>query len=281
MAEYARLRYILGDISNPSVTAQAIGRDVVKSVNALIGLVGLLAVSLCGEQSYAAQTNVAVAANFTDAVKEIAAAFKQKTGHEAVLSFGSSGALYTQITQDAPFQIMLSADTERPKKLVDDGLAVADSRFTYAIGKLVLWSKNPDFVKGEGTLKSATFAKLSICDPVAAPYGAAAVETMKSLKLYDALQPKLVQGANITQAFQFVDTGNAEVGFVAASQLINRQGSRWVVPQDLYEPIRQDAVLLKKGAGNEAAVAFMKFLKGPEAHAVIEKYGYAFDNSKS
>jgi molybdate transport system substrate-binding protein len=253
----------------------------VKSVNALIGLVGLLAVSLCGEQSYAAQTNVAVAANFTDAVKEIAAAFKQKTGHEAVLSFASSGALYTQITQDAPFQIMLSADTERPKKLVDDGLAVADSRFTYAIGKLVLWSKNPDFVKGEGTLKSATFAKLSICDPVAAPYGAAAVETMKSLKLYDALQPKLVQGANITQAFQFVDTGNAEVGFVAASQLINRQGSRWVVPQDLYEPIRQDAVLLKKGAGNEAAVAFMKFLKGPEAHAVIEKYGYAFDNSKS
>jgi molybdate transport system substrate-binding protein len=247
----------------------------------LIALVGLLAIGLCGEPSYAAQTNVAVAANFTDAAKEIAAAFKQKTGHEAILSFGASGAFYTQITQDAPFQIMLSADTERPKKLVDGGLGVADSRFTYAIGKLVLWSKSPDLVKGEATLKSATFAKLSICNPVAAPYGEAAVEAMKSLKLYDALQPKLVVGADITQAFQFVDTGNAELGFVAASQLIKREGSRWVVPQNLYEPIRQDAVLLKKGVGNEAATAFMQFLKGPEAHAIIEKYGYAFDNSRS
>jgi molybdate transport system substrate-binding protein len=253
----------------------------VKSVKVLIGLVGLLALALGVERSEAAQTNVAVAANFTDAAKEIAAAFKQKTGHEAVLSFGSSGAFYTQISQDAPFEIMLSADTERPKKLVGDGLAVADSRFTYAIGKLVLWSKNPDLVKGDGTLKGGAFAKLSICNPVAAPYGAAAVEAMKSLKLYDALQPKLVQGADITQAFQFVDTGNADLGFVAASQLIKREGSRWVVPQELYEPIRQDAVLLKKGAGNEAAVAFMQFLKGPEAHAIIEKYGYAFDNSKS
>jgi len=253
----------------------------VKSVKALIGLVGLIAVGLCGEQSYAAQTNVAVAANFTDAAKEIAAAFKQKTGHEAILSFGASGAFYTQITQDAPFQIMLSADTERPKKLVSDGLGVADSRFTYAIGKLVLWSKNPDLVKGEATLKSAAFAKLSICNPVAAPYGEAAVEAMKSLKLYDTLQPKLVVGADITQAFQFVDTGNADLGFVAASQLIKREGSRWIVPQNLYEPIRQDAVLLKKGVGNEAATAFMQFLKGPEAHAIIEKYGYAFDNSRS
>ena len=251
------------------------------SAKALIGLVGLLAAALSAEPSRAAQTNVAVAANFTDAAKEIAAAFKQKTGHEAVLSFGASGAFYTQITQDAPFEIMLSADTERPKKLVDGGLAVADSRFTYAIGKLVLWSRNPDLVTGDATLKSAAFAKLSICNPVAAPYGAAAVEAMKSLKLYDALQPKLVVGADITQAFQFVDTGNADLGFVAASQLIKREGSRWVVPQDLYEPIRQDAVLLKKGVGNEAATAFMQFLKGPEAHAIIEKYGYAFDNSRS
>ena len=247
----------------------------------LIGLVGLLAVGLSGEPTYAAQTNVAVAANFTEAAKEIAAAFKQKTGHEAILSFGASGAFYTQITQDAPFQIMLSADTERPKKLVDGGLGVADSRFTYAIGKLVLWSRNPDLVKGEATLKNPTFAKLSICNPVAAPYGEAAVETMKSLKLYDALQPKLVVGADITQAFQFVDTGNADLGFVAGSQLIKREGSRWDVPQNLYNPIRQDAVLLKKGVGNEAATAFMQFLKGPEAHAIIEKYGYAFDNSKS
>src|SRR6266704_6235507 len=137
----------------------------------------------------AAQTNVAVAANFAEVANEIAAAFKAKTGHEAVLSFGTSGQFYTQITQGAPFQILLSADDARPKKLVEDGLAVPDSRFTYAIGKLVLWSKTPGFVKGEETLKAASFAKLSICNPAAAPYGAAAVETMKFLKLYDALKP--------------------------------------------------------------------------------------------
>ncbi len=223
----------------------------------------------------AAQTNVAVAANFTEAAKEIAAAFQQKTGHEAVLSFGSSGQFYTQITQDAPFQIFLSADNERPKKLVDDGLGVPETRFTYAVGKLVLWSKTPDLVKGGETLKAASFAKLSICNPVAAPYGAAAVEAMKSLKVYDALQPKFVEGANITQAFQFVQTGNAELGFVALSQLTgNDSGSRWLVPQTLYTPILQDAVLLKKGASNEAATAFITFLKGPEARAIIEKYGY-------
>ena len=241
---------------------------------------GIATVSLIGTNAFAAQTNIAVAANFTDAAKEIAVVFKQKTGHEAVLSFGSSGQFYTQITQDAPFQIMLSADEERPKKLVSDGLAVPDSVFTYAIGKLVLWSKNANLVKGEATLKGGTFAKLSICNPVAAPYGATAVETMKSLNLYDTLQPKFVEGANITQAFQFVATGNAEIGFVALSQLRgNSGGSRWLVPQNLYKPIRQDAVLLKKGASNEAATAFMAFLKGPEARAIIEKYGYAFDSN--
>nr|WP_244470888.1 molybdate ABC transporter substrate-binding protein [Microvirga massiliensis] len=238
----------------------------------------MAALSLAGEAS-AAQTNVAVAANFTDPAKEIAAAFKAKTGHEAVLSFGSSGQFHTQITQHAPFQIFLSADSERPKKVVDDGLGVADSRFTYAIGKLVLWSKNPEFVKGEETLKSNAFSKLSISNPVAAPYGAAAIETMKSLRLYDTLRPKFVEGANIAQAFQFVDTGNAELGFVALSQIVgNDTGSRWLVPQNLYEPIRQDAVLLNKGATNEAATAFMAFLKGPEAQAIIEKYGYVLDS---
>ena len=241
---------------------------------------GILVASLVGTGAIAGQTNIAVAANFTDAAKEIAAAFKQKMGHDAVLSFGSSGQFYTQITQAAPFQIMLSADEERPQKLIKDGLGVPGSEFTYAIGKLVLWSKNPNLVKDEATLTSGTFAKLSICNPVAAPYGAAAVETMKSLKLYDALQPKFVEGANITQAFQFVATGNAEIGFVALSQLRgNIGGSRWLVPQNLYKPIKQDAVLLKKGADNAAAVAFMAFLKGPEARAIIEKYGYAFDSN--
>jgi molybdate transport system substrate-binding protein len=241
---------------------------------------GVATASAIGTGAFAAQTNVAVAANFTDAAKEIAAAFRQKTGHEAVLSFGSSGQLYTQITQDAPFQIILSADDERPKKLVRGGFAVPDSQFTYAIGKLVLWSKNPNLVKGEATLKSGTFAKLSICNPVAAPYGAAAVETMKSLNLYQTLRPKLVEGANVTQAFQFVATGNAEIGFVALSHLRgNIGGSRWLVPQNLYKPIKQDVVLLKKGASNAAAVAFMAFLKSPEARAIIEKYGYGFDSN--
>jgi molybdate transport system substrate-binding protein len=226
----------------------------------------------------AAETNVAVAANFTEPAKEIAAAFKAKTGHEAVLSFGSSGQFYTQITQGAPFQVLLSADDARPKQLVADGLAVADSRFTYAVGKLVLWSKTPGLVRGEATLTAATFAKLSICNPVAAPYGAAAVEAMKSLHVYEAMQPKLVEGATITQAYQFVETANAELGFVALSQLTGHDtGSRWLVPQELYSPIRQDAVLLKSGASNEAATGFITFLKGPEARAIIEKYGYILD----
>ncbi len=226
----------------------------------------------------AAQTNVAVAANFTEAAKEIAAAFKAKTGHEAVLSFGATGQFYTQITQGAPFQVLLSADEARPKKLVDDGLAVADSRFTYAIGKLVLWSKTPGLVKGEETLRAAAFAKLSICNPVAAPYGAAAIEAMKSLKLFESLQPKFVEGATITQAYQFVETGNAELGFVAQSQLTGPEtGSRWLVPQDLYSPIRQDAVLLKSGAANEASTGFIAFLRSPEARTIIQKYGYVLD----
>ena len=242
----------------------------------LVAAAGLAATLFVGPVE-AAETNVAVAANFTEAAKEIAAAFKSKTGHDAVLSFGATGQLYTQITQDAPFQILLSADQDRPKKAVADGLGVPGSVFTYAVGKLVLWSKDPGTVKGDETLKSGSFAKLSICDPKAAPYGEAAVETMKSLKLYDTLQTKLVTGANISQAFQFVDSGNAEVGFVALSQLTgNKGGSRWIVPQDLYKPIKQDAVLLKKGADNEAATAFMGFLTGPEAKAIIEKYGYAF-----
>lgn len=248
-------------------------KNLAKALAAAAGL----AVSLSAADAAAGQTNVAVAANFTDAAKEIAAAFKKGSGHDAVLSFGSTGQLYTQITQDAPFQIFLAADAERPRKAVDEGLGVADSRFTYAIGKLVLWSKTPGFVEGVETLRKGAFAKLSIASPTAAPYGAAAVETLQALELYDSLKPKIVQGSNISQAFQFVDTGNAELGFIALSQLAgNDSGSRWLVPQNLYKPIRQDAVLLKKGAGNAAATAFMGFLKGPEAKAIIEKYGYGF-----
>jgi molybdate transport system substrate-binding protein len=243
----------------------------------MLAAAGVLLLSL-GHAAFAGQTNVAVAANFTEAAKEIAAAFKAKTGHEAVLSFGATGQLYTQITQEAPFQVFLSADAERPHKLADEGLGDKASRFTYAIGRLVLWSKTDGLVKGEETLKSGTFTKLSIANPTAAPYGAAAIETMKKLGVYNALQPKIVQGNSIAQAFQFVDTGNAELGFVALSQLKDvTAGSRWVVPQTLYSPIKQDAVLLKNGASNEAATAFMTFLKGPEARAIIARFGYVID----
>jgi molybdate transport system substrate-binding protein len=243
-------------------------------------ILGLFAACLWSSgPALAASTNVAVAANFTEAAKEIAAAFKAKTGDEAVLSFGSSGQFYTQIKQDAPFDILLSADDARPKKLVEEGLGVADSRFTYAVGKLVLWSQSAELVKGEQTLASGSFAKLAIANPAAAPYGAAAIETLKALKLYDALRVKIVEGESISQAFQFVDTGNAELGFVALSQLAKvSSGSRWMVPQTLYSPILQDAVFLKKGAANEAATAFLAFLKGPEARAIIEKYGYSVDS---
>jgi molybdate transport system substrate-binding protein len=232
-----------------------------------------------GHAAFAAQTNVAVAANFTDAAKEIAEAFKAKTGHEAVLSFGASGQFYAQIQQDAPFQVFLSADAERPQKLADEGLGDKATKFTYAVGKLVLWGKAADVTKGEEVLKTGTFAKLSIANPASAPYGAAAIEAMKKLGVYETLTPKIVQGNNISQAFQFIDTGNAEVGFVALSQLKDvTAGSRWMVPQTLYTPIKQDAVLLKKGQGNEAATAFMTFLQSPEATAIIKKYGYALDS---
>jgi len=225
--------------------------------------------------AHAGATHVAVAANFTDAAKEIAAAFKARTGHDAVLSFGSSGQLLAQIQQGAPFKVFLSADDERPKALVAEGLALSDTRFTYAIGKLVLWSKDSAFVKDEATLRAQAFTKIAIANPAAAPYGVAALEVLKSLKLDEALKAKIVMGNSIAQTFQFIDTGNAELGFVALSQLVGQSGgSRWLVPQALYSEIRQDAVLLKSAAQDEASRAFLDFLKSPEARAIIEKFGY-------
>jgi molybdate transport system substrate-binding protein len=226
-------------------------------------------------EAHASDTNVAVAANFTQPAKEIAQLFQGSSGHKAILSFGATGQFYTQITEGAPFQVFLSADQSTPKKLADNGLAIADSLFTYAIGKLVLFSTNATLVTGEQTLRDAKFNKIAIADPATAPYGAAAVETMKALGLYDTLARKIVQGANIAQTFQFVDTGNAELGFVALSEIIARQGgSRWVVPANLYSAIRQDAALLRSGADNDAAKAFLAFMKGPEVAKVLEKYGY-------
>jgi molybdate transport system substrate-binding protein len=241
-------------------------------LHALSGIALALGAALPAQ---AAQTNVAVAANFTDAANEIAQAFKAKTGHEAILSFGSTGQFFTQITQDAPFEVFLAADDERPTKAVDEGFAVPGSQFTYAIGKLVLWSKDPDLVQGAATLKSGDFTKISIANPEAAPYGAAAVQAMKGLGVYDQLAPKIVQGNNITQAFQFVQTGNAELGFVAWAQLKqpgrDTSGSYWLVPESLHRPIEQEAVLLRDVS---AARAFLEFVKGPEAREIIRSYGY-------
>lgn len=229
----------------------------------------------------AGETVVAVAANFTEPVKEIAEQFKEKTGHTATLSFGATGNFYNQIKNGAPFEVFLAADTARPTKTVEEGYAVKGTEFTYAIGTLVLWSSKEGLVKGEETLTDKAINHISYCNPDAAPYGKASVETMQSLKISDKIKDKLVEGQNISQAYQFVKTGNAEIGFVALSQVINEKGgSSWVVPQKYYNPIRQDAVLLKTGEKNEAAKAFMDFLKGPEAATIIKKYGYALPEAK-
>lgn len=239
-------------------------------------LAALAAVLLVGAPALAAETKVAVAANFTEPAKEIAARFKARTGHDAVLSFGSSGQFYTQIANGAPFEVFLSADRERPEKADAEGLSVAGSRFTYAVGRLVLYSKTPGLVDGRGAvLRTGRFEKIAIADPKTAPYGVAALETMRRLGVEASLRPRLVQGTSITQAYQFVDTGAAELGFVALSQVVSAKGgSRWVVPAANHTPIDQQAVLLKTGANAAAARAFMTFLKGPEAKAIIKKYGY-------
>jgi len=221
------------------------------------------------------EVKLAVAANFTEPAKEIGAAFEKATGNKPVLSFGATGQFYAQITQGAPFEILIAADKATPAKTIKEGHGVDGTAFTYAIGKLVLYSKANGVTLGEAVLKEGKFNKIAIANPATAPYGAAGVEVMKALGVYQALEPKIVQGNNIGQTFQFVDTGNAEVGFVALSQVIfAKEGSRWTVPANLYQQIAQDAVLLKPGADNEAAKAFLAFLKGPEARAVIEKFGY-------
>jgi molybdate transport system substrate-binding protein len=236
----------------------------------------LVAAGLLASAAHSETVNVAVAANFTDAANEIATAFAAATDHEAVLSFGASGQFYTQITQGAPFEVFLSADDIRPAQAVTEGYGVQGSVFTYAIGQLVLYSIEPGKVAGPETLVASDFQQIAIANPETAPYGKAAVETMQALGVYDSLQSKIVQGQNIGQAYQFVETGNAEIGFVALGQVSQSNvGSRWVVPQENYTPLRQDAVLLKTGESNPAAVAFLDFLKGDEASAIIEKYGYA------
>ncbi len=225
----------------------------------------------------AAEVPVAVAANFTEPAKEIAAAFKAATGEDVTLSFGSSGQFYAQITRGAPFQVFLSADTDRPLAAERDGVGVPGTRFVYAVGKLVLYSRTQGLVDDQGAILKAKdrFQKIAIADPAAAPYGSAAIQTMGRLGVLPALKPKIVQGSSITQAYQFAQTGAAELGFVALSQVIGvTGGSRWVVPESLHKPIEQGAILLFTGDKNPAARQFLAFLKGPQARAIILKYGY-------
>ena len=227
------------------------------------------------------EVQVAVAANFTAPMQKIAADFEKDTGHKVQLAFGATGKFYAQIKNGAPFEILLAADDTTPEKLEKEGAGVANSRFTYAIGKLVLWSSRPGFVDKKGeVLKKGDFKHVSIANPKLAPYGQAAIETLTALKLLDAIQPKFVQGENISQTHQFIATGNAELGFIALSQVMKdgkiAEGSAWVVPSSLHQPIRQDAVLLENGKGKAAPAALMKYLAGDKARAVIKSFGYEF-----
>lgn len=240
----------------------------------------LLALTLVfASGAIADEVKVAVAANFTAPIQALAPAFEQATGHKLVASFGATGQIYAQIKHGAPFDVFLSADDSTPAKLESEGDTLPGSRFTYAIGSLVLWSADASYLDGsDAALKAGQFKHLSIANPKAAPYGLAATQVLDKLGLSDAVKSKLVEGQNITQAHQFVSTGNAELGFVALSQVYKdgqvSSGSAWIVPDDMYDPIKQDAVILKQGANNPAAAALVEYLKGPEAAKVIKSFGY-------
>lgn len=226
------------------------------------------------------EVSVAVAANFTEPMKKITAEFEKTSGHKVALSFGSTGKFYAQVKAGAPFEVLLAADDETPGKMEQEGLAVKDSHFTYAIGKLVLWSAKEAVVDGNGDiLKRGSFDHIALANPKLAPYGAAGVQALQALGVYDTIAPKLVQGENIAQTYQFIATGNALLGFVALSQVVGedgkaKSGSAWIVPQKYYTPICQDAVLLDKGKDKTATIELLKFLKTPYAAKIIQSYGY-------
>ena len=225
------------------------------------------------------EVQIAVASNFTAPLKTIAADFERQTKHRVFLSFGATGKFYAQIKNGAPFDVLLAADDEIPKKLEQEGAAVAGSRFTYAMGRLVLWSAKAGFVD-PNVLKRGNFQHIALASPKLAPYGAAAIDVLTHLGLLKPLQAKFVQGENISQTFQFVSSGNAELGFVALSQVYFKgslkSGSAWIIPDTLYSPIRQDAVLLTTAKNKAAAQAFMSYLKSSKAKAVMTAYGYHF-----
>ncbi len=225
------------------------------------------------------EIHVAVAANFTAPAKDLAPIFEQQTGHKVILSFGSTGMFYGQIKNGATYDILLAADAKTPKKSVAEGYGIGSSVFTYAVGKLVFWSSDANKIKnGQQVVTKADFNKCAVANPKLAPYGLAAYETLEHLKAFAKVQPKFVEGDNIGKTFQYVKTGNADVGFVALSQVYKdgkfTSGSGWIVPDNYYGKIRQDAVLLKNGKSLAAANQFLQFLKGPEAAKVKLAYGY-------
>lgn len=241
-------------------------------------LLALLLNTACAET-----VRVAVAANFAAPMCAIASTFEQQTNHSVELSLGSSGKFFAQIKNGAPFHVFLSADQARPEALENEALIATGSRFTYASGRLALWSRKSDFIDSELTvLKTGTFNKLALANPRLAPYGRAAVEVLEQLKLEKTTRPQWVTGENIAQTYQFVYSGNADIGFLALSQVIDSQfGSIWPIPETLHQPIKQDAVLLKNGQGNAAALALMAFLRSQEAARIIQRYGYQIPTNTS
>jgi molybdate transport system substrate-binding protein len=242
---------------------------------ALIWVLGLWVWSV----ACADTVQVAVASNFSGVMAGLATSFERDTGHRVVMVTGATGTLYAQISNAAPFEVLLAADQSTPAKLIADGLADPSSRFTYAIGKLVLWSAKPGVVDPRGeVLKTAHYRHLALANPKTAPYGAAAVEVLSRLGVLKMWEPKWVQGENIAQTQQFIASGNAELGFVALSQIQQagqiETGSVWRVPEQLYSPIRQDAVLLRAGRGKAAALALMDYLRGEQAQTLIKANGY-------
>lgn len=232
----------------------------------------------------AEKITVAVASNFTAAMKDIVTEFEKASGHKVALSFGSSGKILAQIKHGAPFQAFFSADQTKPAVLEEDGLVVANSRFTYAIGGLVLWSTKPGIADEHTTvLKNRTFNKLAMANPKLAPYGRAAVQVLQNLNLENNTRDKWVQGENIAQTYQFVATGNTDLGFVALSQVMSKGhingGSAWIIPRHLYQPIRQDAVLLRRGEDSQGARELLKFIRGSNAGAILESYGYQTEST--
>lgn len=242
-----------------------------------ITLVTLLASTLVN----ATEIRVAVAANFAQTMKEIATVFEKETGHKVALTQGSTGKLYAQISQGAPFDVLLSADDETPEKLVREGKAVTGTQFTYAVGRLALWSPKSDMVdEGGQVLKTDKFRFIAIANSRVAPYGRAAVQVMQKLGVLNLIEPRVVQGESITQTFQFVSTGNAQLGFVALSQIIDngkiKSGSAWIVPETMHETLKQDAVLLNSARDAAAATALLSFLKSDKAKKIIASHGYQF-----